>query len=213
MRFWNNGKINKRANTCPGEEWVSGRLPFSRKPTSNETRKKISDKLKGKEPWNKGKSDVYSEETLSKMSLKAKERGMDHIDNTGKDPWNKGKTAQSHSSIKKASVKQKGQIRTGNYSKGQKHHSWREDTPEYQRYRQRVRVITERNYKKYKEEINSENYERVVAGNDGYQLDHKISCYYGWENNIPPEVIGSKENLQMLFWRDNLSKGKKNDMS
>lgn len=48
---------------------------------SDETLQKMSDAKKGKEPWNKGEKGLYSEKTLKKMS-------ESHI---GKDPWNKGK--------------------------------------------------------------------------------------------------------------------------
>ena len=35
---------------------------------SEEKKKKLSEKLKGRIPWNKGKSNIYSEEMLNKMS-------------------------------------------------------------------------------------------------------------------------------------------------
>lgn len=38
------------------------------KKMSEEAKKKISESEKGKEPWNKGKSGIYSEDTLRKMS-------------------------------------------------------------------------------------------------------------------------------------------------
>lgn len=52
------------------------------KPKSIETRKKMSLKRKGKyiQPWNKGKKNIYSEETLNKIRLSR----------LGKSSWNKG---------------------------------------------------------------------------------------------------------------------------
>lgn len=52
-----------------------------RVPCSDEKKKKISDSCKGKIPWNKGKTDIYSERTLKSNSDKHK----------GKPSWNKGK--------------------------------------------------------------------------------------------------------------------------
>ena len=51
------------------------------KKKSKETRRKMSEALKGRKAWNKGKTGVISEETRRKMS-KA---------NKGQIPWNKGK--------------------------------------------------------------------------------------------------------------------------
>jgi hypothetical protein len=48
---------------------------------SIEHRHKISDSLKGRIPWNKGKKNIYSKETLEKMRVAKK----DFV------PWNKGK--------------------------------------------------------------------------------------------------------------------------
>ena len=51
------------------------------KKKSKETSRKMSEALKGRKAWNKGKTGVISEETRRKMS-KA---------NKGQIPWNKGK--------------------------------------------------------------------------------------------------------------------------
>jgi hypothetical protein len=49
---------------------------------------------------------------------------------------------------------------------------------------------------------------RGRAGIKGaYNLDHKISIKYGFDNSIPPEIIGDIDNLQMLPWEENYSKG------
>lgn len=85
----------------------------------------------------------------------------------------------------------------------------KETTPEYRRYSNRVHVLTRKVYEEYQKEINPNNYPRGLAGQNGmYHLDHIISIRYGFDNNIPPEDIAIKENLQMLPWKDNISKGK-----
>lgn len=48
---------------------------------------------------------------------------------------------------------------------------------------------------------------RGLAGVEGaYQLDHKYSISAGYINGVPPEVIGSIKNLEMLPWRENIAK-------
>ena len=48
---------------------------------------------------------------------------------------------------------------------------------------------------------------RGMAGVDGaYHVDHKVSIKYGFENSIPPYIIGHICNLEMLPWRDNIYK-------
>lgn len=48
---------------------------------------------------------------------------------------------------------------------------------------------------------------RGLAGIDGaYHVDHRISIHFGFVNTIPPYLIGSIHNLEMLPWRDNIYK-------
>lgn len=85
----------------------------------------------------------------------------------------------------------------------------KDDTPAYRRYRNKVTKLTEKTYIMHKEKINPNNHTRSVAGMEGaYHLDHIISCRFGFDNNIAPEVISDVNNLQMLPWRDNVMKGK-----
>lgn len=55
------------------------------------------------------------------------------------------------------------------------------------------------------------NYEkRGKSGIDGaFQVDHIYPISKGFENDIAPEIIGNIDNLQMLPWRENTSKGNK----
>lgn len=41
---------------------------------------------------------------------------------------------------------------------------------------------------------------------DEYWLDHKFSISEGFKNNIPPYIIGNIINLEMLPYKDNISK-------
>ena len=75
-------------------------------------------------------------------------------------------------------------------------------------YKLAVRRLTEKTYKQYKDDINPNNYNRVLCGEDGYQLDHIISVYKGFNDNISADIIAGKDNLQMLLWKDNRCKWK-----
>lgn len=62
---------------------------------SAETKKKMSDSKKGQIPWNKGKKNIYSKETLEKMSKSANgfsEKAKKNANKfqKGRVPWNKG---------------------------------------------------------------------------------------------------------------------------
>lgn len=83
-----------------------------------------------------------------------------------------------------------------------------EDLLSFRKYRNRLANLTEKVYSEFIDEINPNRYTRGLAGQEGaYHLDHIISARFGFDNNIPPEVLAEKENLQMLPWRDNITKG------
>lgn len=84
---------------------------------------------------------------------------------------------------------------------------------EFKRYAYAVRQFTTLNFKS--EVQNLPNFEKTGrAGIEGaYQLDHKVSIKYGFENNISPEIIGHIENLEMIPWELNRSKDINNSIS
>ena len=45
--------------------------------------------------------------------------------------------------------------------------------------------------------------------NNAYHVDHKFSVSEGFHNSIPPFIIGSIHNLQVIPWRANISKSNK----
>jgi len=202
-KWWNNGVINKRSIDCPGNGFIPGRKTFQRMSPTGETRKKISEANKGTSPWNKGlKTGPESAETRKKKSVSAK----GNTNAVGSTPWNKGLTSDDPR-IASYSSKQRGQSRNGNYVSGADHPNWNEDTPEYQRFRKQVDVLTEKVYTEYKQEINPNDYPRTLAGvENGYQLDHIIPVHYGWVVGMTADELSQKENLQMLPWKDNLKK-------
>ena len=73
---------------------------------------------------------------------------------------------------------------------------------EYYRYKAVVLYVTE----KFRKEI-TEGYKTGLAGTPGaYHIDHMFSIMNGYKNRVSPLVIGSKANLQMIPWKENLSK-------
>ena len=52
--------------------------------------------------------------------------------------------------------------------------------------------------------MNKHGHQRVKGS---YAIDHKISIYFGFKHNIPFDIIGNIDNLQMLPHSVNSSKG------
>lgn len=53
-----------------------------------------------------------------------------------------------------------------------------------------------------------EHYEKRARGPDenAYHLDHIYPVIRGFENKIPPEIIGDISNLRFIPWKENISK-------
>ena len=89
------------------------------------------------------------------------------------------------------------------------------DTPRHIRsyrdeWERQVDLETERSYRKYKHIINPLDLPRELSA---YHLDHRYTKHEGFLNNIDPKVIGNYNNLQMLWWEDNLSKSTNCDIT
>lgn len=86
----------------------------------------------------------------------------------------------------------------------QTYEEYRESLPEWKAYKIDVWRLTN------KQPLHLlENYDkRGVNGEEGaYTLDHKVSIRKGFLENIPAEKIANIENLQMLPWEENITKG------
>lgn len=84
------------------------------------------------------------------------------------------------------------------------------ETPEYTRYKNLVHRLSEKVYQENKHIINPNDYPRTLAGVDGgWQLDHIIEVRFGFDNDIPAEVLCEVDNLRMLPWQKNLARNKK----
>lgn len=99
------------------------------------------------------------------------------------------------------------------WQRGEKHHSWKGNKREFYLYAQRVHALTRA---KHLKNIWStwENADKIgKCGEEGaYQLDHKVSIAYGFYNHIPETVIASLNNLEIVTWESNRSKGKSNSI-
>lgn len=82
---------------------------MSYNPTKYIIAKSTGEKLKGRIPWNKGKENCYSEESIKRMQL-GQLNSPNKGHNKGHIPWNKGKTnVYSKETLRKMSESQKGE--------------------------------------------------------------------------------------------------------
>ena len=80
---------------------------------------------------------------------------------------------------------------------------------EYYRYKSVVLYVTEQ----FRSEITT-GYKTGLAGTPGaYHIDHMFSIMNGYKNQVSPLLIGSKYNLKMIPWKDNLSKHSSSSIS
>lgn len=80
------------------------------------------------------------------------------------------------------------------------------DITKWKQYNKKVRLLSDRNYRKHKDQINPLDLPR---GMRTYHLDHKFPIFEGFKQGIEPEVIARVENLQMLSAGSNIAKGRK----
>lgn len=84
--------------------------------------------------------------------------------------------------------------------------SWQEYVEKYPKKQFYKREVWKYTYRNDLESLPNFD-KRGRNGVDGaYQIDHIISISEGWERGIPPEIIGSYSNLQMLTWEANRKK-------
>jgi hypothetical protein len=93
--------------------------------------------------------------------------------------------------------------------KGQIYKWGKEELQDMVKYRRSVRYYTEKNYKKYKDIINPENFKR---GHKKYHLDHVYPILEGWKNKIDPKDISDYRNLKMLKHDENRNKSAKTNI-
>lgn len=93
---------------------------------------------------------------------------------------------------------------------GDQHPRWNPNKPAFKMYKAKVKSVE---MKEIKQLPNIDKI-RGLCGTDGaWQLDHRISKKNGFEQQIPPSMIGHVCNMQMLPWLKNKKKGTGSDMS
>lgn len=102
-----------------------------------------------------------------------------------------------------------GNVKKGkpNYSqRGDKHPRYNPNMKEIKRYGSQVRSYTKKNFdNEVKKLIGDKKIGRCGVEN-AYQVDHIISIKNGFYGNIPIEVIGHIDNIQVLSWEENRKK-------
>lgn len=92
---------------------------------------------------------------------------------------------------------------------GELHPRWNPSKSEFKKYSNRVHWLTR------KHDISSwKNFDKIGrCGEKGaYQVDHKVSIKYGFDNHIVPELIASVKNLEIIPWKKNRTKHKANSI-
>ena len=186
----------------------------------------------GQIPWNKGKKNVYSKETLEKMRQarigktasdktkkklskmrKGKPKSKEWREKIGKS--NVGKHNYSEETRRKIAentikgmgidgIRQMAATKAG-------YKTWKEyqrALPKWKKYKQKV---WSRTYKELRNNPPLPNFKkRGRCGVKGaYQIDHVISIHEGFSRGIEPETIGAYSNLSMIPWKTNRTKGTK----
>jgi hypothetical protein len=85
------------------------------------------------------------------------------------------------------------------------------DITRFTGYMREVRALSEETYNRNLSKINPHGYKRALSGVAGaWHLDHKVPIIECFRRGWDPKKAASIDNLQMLPWVDNLSKGKSN---
>jgi hypothetical protein len=125
-------------------------------------------------------------------------------------PWTEERKSVMSENIKKTKLRKYGNKNYNNPSKSFETRvkngncTPKELKTDFELYKEQVLRFTRKNNKDLK---NQEKKGR--AGVEGaYHLDHKFSILQGFYNFIPPFIIGSKENLEYIPWKENQKKNK-----
>lgn len=85
-----------------------------------------------------------------------------------------------------------------------------EQLSEWQTYQKDVQKFTRKAWRLERDKIKDSHLKR---GRTTHHLDHIVSVYDGFVNNVPPEIIGSHFNLRLYAASKNCSKRSKSDMT
>lgn len=111
-----------------------------------------------------------------------------------------------HKASRKAAVS----VRATNESRG--HWKRLEDKAPFDQYRAAV-SMEQRRFNSHIQQLENYNKRAPSGVDDGYHIDHRVSLWFGFQNKIPPKVIGHICNLEMKHWLDNNRKWSKCDLA
>jgi hypothetical protein len=196
-------------------------------PTISESKKNIGDKNPMRNPVNKVKWDsviksseyrekqkIISKTHIENLSIEEKKKyngwknNKIDIENFKKKVSNGVKKSYEKNGLRELRSKTIGLIGKNNFNKRYKDKitsgEWTsvENKKGYIGYRDRVRKLTEENFQK-----NFINIKNAKLRGKNWDLDHKISIYYGFKNSLPEDHISHIRNLEMLPSKNNYKKG------
>lgn len=185
---------------------------FKGKNHTDETKRCISEKNKGKPSWSKGLTADTDERIAQRVEFSRTHPEL--YANTGEANGMFGKT---HTDEVKQRLSEHNK-QTGRWS-GENNPWYGVDrsgsnSPRYlsddlrrawKTYKSLVRYWSECVYNQHQQTINPSNLPRGIRE---YHLDHIVPIWYGFVNNIDPELLSKKENLRMLYYVDNLRRDK-----
>lgn len=96
--------------------------------------------------------------------------------------------------------------------RGSNNGNWNPNKSKQKEYYSKVRSFTLANFKKEIDKLPNKNLSGKCGVEGAYQLDHKVSIKFGFDNNIPYEIIGHICNLEMIPWEKNRRKDSKNSI-
>lgn len=212
-QYYQSIKLNRKCRKC-GSGWSRGQTKETNE-SLQKMSKKVSAKLKGKSPWNKGltkdlhtslqvvgnkrKGKKHSTETLQKIS----EASINHWADKRYRKLVSDKVKQTRGNPDVIAKWRKTGEDNGNFVP-------LEQKTEWERYIHLVWYYTNKN-----DLTTLDNHHlrgRIDMVTNAYHLDHIVSITDGFNNNVPPEIIGSIYNLRFISAVDNMNKKQRSDM-
>lgn len=186
------GFINK-ANKSREKNMTSDERIHNMKMMSIKGNKKLKE-LHNDEEWLKRKSKHISEAIIVRGSHSGKQNpmyGKFHNNDTINKMKEKAVKRDRDCYVRATNTKIKKGIAISKEKKTQ-----------WELYREQVLNVTRKNWIQYQKIINPMN---LTRGPD-FELDHKFSIIEGFNNNVPPEIIGHSGNLELLPKKENRAK-------
>lgn len=95
---------------------------------------------------------------------------------------------------------------------GSRNGRWNPDKRGYKLYKSKVLSYTLSNFKDEVERLPNYHLRGNMGVDGAYNIDHRVSIKYGYDNNIPYQIIGHIENLEMIPWEENTTKRESNSI-